>query len=134
QLFVRPGVSDARLKNFEQNPQLYGPKICNTVLDKRGLTTQQLAEQPWNQQVAYIMAKNAEEIYRSCKDQRFGDVIDWLELFQERIYRVYLDIVKGRPKTLNEAGTRESPEQIQDQLVELHLLRIKNNGETNSRH
>ncbi|KAJ3853540.1 hypothetical protein EV368DRAFT_81491 [Lentinula lateritia] len=44
QLFVRPGVSDARLKNFEQNPQLYGPKIRNTVLDKRGLTTQQLAE------------------------------------------------------------------------------------------
>ncbi|KAJ4501225.1 hypothetical protein C8R41DRAFT_716471, partial [Lentinula lateritia] len=134
QLFVRPSVSDARLKHFEENPQLYGPKIRNTFLDKRGLTTQQLAEQPWNEQVAYIMAKNAEEIFRNCKDQRFGDAIDWLELFHECIYRVYLDVVKGRPKTLDEAGTRERPEQIQDRLVESHLLRIKNNGETNSRH
>ncbi|KAJ3889185.1 hypothetical protein GG344DRAFT_52143, partial [Lentinula edodes] len=97
QLFIRPGVSDARLEEFKQNPQTHGPKIRNTFIDKRGLTTQHLLEQPWNQQVNYIMAKNAEAIVGSCKDQRFGDAVDWSALFSERIYRVCLDVIKGRP-------------------------------------
>ncbi|KAJ4466225.1 hypothetical protein C8R41DRAFT_926215 [Lentinula lateritia] len=70
QLFVCPSVSDGRLKEFEQNPQAYGPKIRNTFIDKRGLTTQHLLEQPWNQQVTTIMAKNAEQIAKNCKDER----------------------------------------------------------------
>ncbi|KAJ3886790.1 hypothetical protein GG344DRAFT_56827 [Lentinula edodes] len=134
QLFIRPSVSNTRLKEFKQNPQTHGPKIRNTYLDKRGLTTQHLQERPWNQQVTYIMAKNAEGIVNSCKDQRFGDAVDWLALFSERIYRVYLDVVKGRPKAVDAAGTKENSQQIQDRLVDSHLSRIKHNGETNSRH
>lgn len=134
QLFIRPSVSDARLKEFEQNPQAHGPKIRNTFIDKRGLTTQHLSDRPWNQQVTYIMARNAEEIVKNCKDMRFGDKMDWLALFSERIYRVYLDIIKGRPITLDAGGTKENSQQIQDRLVDSHLSRIKQNGETNSRH
>ncbi|KAJ3888843.1 hypothetical protein GG344DRAFT_52841, partial [Lentinula edodes] len=134
QLFVRPSVSDARLKEFEQNPQACGPKIRNTFIDKRGLTTQHLLEQPWNQQVTQIMAKNAEQIAKNCKDERFGDKVDWLALFTERIYRVYLDVIKARPMTVVAGGTRENSQQIQDRLVDSHLSRIKCNGETNSRH
>ncbi|KAJ3913930.1 hypothetical protein F5877DRAFT_51418 [Lentinula edodes] len=133
QLFVRPSVSDARLKEFEQNPQACGPKIRNTFIDKRGLTMQHLLERPWNQQVAHIMARNAEEIAKNCKDKRFGDKVDWLALFSERIYRVYLDVIKTRPTTVA-GGTKETAQQIQDRLVDSHLSRIKHNGETNSRH
>ncbi|KAJ4470716.1 hypothetical protein C8R41DRAFT_870691 [Lentinula lateritia] len=112
QLFICPSVSDARLKEFEQNPQAHGPKIRNTFIDKRGLTTQHLSDWPWNQQVTYIMARNAEEIVKNCKDMRFGDKMDWLALFSERIYRVYLDIIKGRPITLDAGGTKENSQQI----------------------
>ncbi|KAJ3906598.1 hypothetical protein F5879DRAFT_797320 [Lentinula edodes] len=134
QLFIRPSVSDARLEEFKQNPQAHGPKIRNTLLDKRGLTTQHLVDRPWNQQLTYIMAKNAEEIVKRSKDKRFGDPIDWLALFGERIYRVCLNVIKGRPMTINNLGTKENSQQIQDRLVDSHLSRIKNNGEISSRH
>lgn len=132
QLFIRPGVSDARLEEYKQNPQTHGPKIRNMFIDKRGLTTQHLLEQPWNQQVTYIMAKNAEEIVKSCKDQRFGDTFDWPALFSEQIYCVYLDVIKGRPITIDGAGSKEDSQWIQDRLVDSYLSHIKHNGETNS--
>ncbi|KAJ3845989.1 hypothetical protein EV368DRAFT_5724, partial [Lentinula lateritia] len=118
-----------RLEEFTQNPQAHGPKIHNTLIDKCRLTTQHLLDWPWNQRLTYIMAKNAEEIVKSCKDKRFGDPIDWLALFSEPIYRVYFDAIKGRPMAINNLGAKENSQHIQDRLVNSHLSRIKNNGE-----
>ncbi|KAJ3840925.1 hypothetical protein F5878DRAFT_498496, partial [Lentinula raphanica] len=97
--FVRASVSDDRLAEFVADPSQNGPKVRNTWIDKRATTTKDLAALPWNEQLLLNMTKTATSIVAEAKDKRFGKrTIKWLKLFTERLYRIFLDVVKALPQ------------------------------------
>ncbi|KAJ4470290.1 hypothetical protein C8R41DRAFT_777431, partial [Lentinula lateritia] len=130
--FIRPGVTADRLRAFEENREANGPKVRNTMIDKNGATTNDLKESSWNQELLLVLVKLAEQIVDECKDARFPASIDWIGLFSERLYRVYLAVIKGKPRI--KQGELESPAQIEARMLSTHIERNKNNGETGFRH
>ncbi|KAK7435876.1 hypothetical protein VKT23_019407 [Stygiomarasmius scandens] len=86
EIFARDGVSMERLTQFEEDPELYGPKLRNSRLDKRGLTTRKILNNDWNQALISKLSGEAEYIVDKCKDNRFGQQkINWPALFEERL-------------------------------------------------
>ncbi|KAJ4474107.1 hypothetical protein C8J55DRAFT_518936 [Lentinula edodes] len=130
--FIRPGVTADRLGAFNKDREANGPKVRNTMIDKNGATTNDLKESSWNQELLLVLVKLAEQIVDGCKDARFPASIDWIGLFSERLYRVYLAVIKGKPRI--KQGELESPEQIEARMLDTHIGRNKNNGETSFRH
>lgn len=81
-----------------------------------------------------LMAQTAQVIAAGFEDGRFGnDPIDWLMLVYERMYRIFLSVIKSRPKARGD-GTLETAPQIKTRIIAAHKLRIERNGETNTRH
>lgn len=130
--FIHPGVSEERLRAFAEDPGAKGPKIRNTMIDKNGATTKDLIESLWNQELLLALVKLAEKIVSESKDQRFPPSIDWLSLLSERLYRIYLAVIKSKPRIKH--GELESPGQIEQRILDAHLLRNQKNGETGFRH
>ncbi|KAJ3872930.1 hypothetical protein F5051DRAFT_338480, partial [Lentinula edodes] len=130
--FIHPGVSEERLRAFNENPVANGPKIRNTTIDKNGATTKDLIESLWNQELLLALVKLAEKIVGESKDERFPSSIDWLGLLSERLYRIYLAVIKSKPRI--KQGELESPRQIEQRILDAHLLRNQKNGETSFRH
>ncbi|KAJ3853048.1 hypothetical protein EV368DRAFT_39727, partial [Lentinula lateritia] len=130
--FIRPGVTADQLGAFNKDREANGPKVRNTMIDKNGATTNDLKESSWNRELLLVLVKLAEQIVDECKDARFPASIDWIGLFSERLYRVYLAVIKGKPRI--KQGELESPEQIEARMLDTHIGRNKNNGETSFRH
>ncbi|KAJ3926806.1 MAG: hypothetical protein NXY57DRAFT_905009, partial [Lentinula lateritia] len=130
--FIHPGVPEERLRIFAENPEANGPKIHNTMIDKNGATTKDLIESLWNQELLFALVKLAEKIVSESKDKRFPSSIDWLSLLSERLYRIYLAVIKSKPRIKH--GKLESPVQIEQRILDAHLLRNQKNGETGFRH
>ncbi|KAJ3927088.1 MAG: hypothetical protein NXY57DRAFT_868604, partial [Lentinula lateritia] len=115
-VFVRPSVLDQRLAEFQTDPQQNGPKVRNTWIDKRASTSRDMARLPWNQQLMSLMAQTAQVIAAGFEDGRFGnDPIDWLMLVYECMYRIFLSVIKSRPKPRGD-GTLETAPQIKTRI------------------
>ncbi|KAJ3808961.1 hypothetical protein F5876DRAFT_66865 [Lentinula aff. lateritia] len=123
--FIHPGVSEERLRAFAENPGAKGPKIRNTMIDKNGATTKDL-------KLLLALVKLAEKIVSESKDQWFPSSIDWLSPLSKCLYRIYLAVIKSKPRIKH--GELESPGQIEQRILDSHLLRNQKNGETGFRH
>lgn len=83
--FALPQVSDERLKSFregnEEERAKHGPKLRNSRLDKRGITTTEILASEWNETVMHRLAQECTEIASRTKDTRFGkEKHDWLSM------------------------------------------------------
>jgi len=88
EIFTRPGVSTARLAQFNDDPRTNGPKVRNTRLEKDGLTTTKMLRQSnWNQALLYLLTQLIGQIVRECPDKSlFGKrwkKIDWKALLKK---------------------------------------------------
>ncbi|KIK60920.1 hypothetical protein GYMLUDRAFT_167077, partial [Collybiopsis luxurians FD-317 M1] len=131
--FARKGTSPRRLEKFRRNPVKYGPKLVNTRFDKIGSDTDDLLDSDWNQALIHNLSKLAAEIVANCQDpNRFGlnaDKINWKKLIRERLYRIFLAVIKAQP--LFEGETRA---QICRRLEDEHERVNKRCAEVFSRH
>ncbi|KAL0063785.1 hypothetical protein AAF712_009342 [Marasmius tenuissimus] len=114
--FVRPGVSEERLRQFGEDPTSYGPQTRNTWLDKNGNTTSEILALPWNRSLMFKLCNLGKEIVARCRDRRrFPSIIKWEVEIRERIYRIALDDVHSRPIDEN-----ETEEQAWDRMEQAH--------------
>ncbi|KAJ3805517.1 hypothetical protein F5876DRAFT_4166, partial [Lentinula aff. lateritia] len=98
--FAQDGIKLETLENYIKDPQVNGPKLRNTRIDKFAADVKSMKASPWNRAVAYKFAEKAKEIVANCRDGRFGTApIDWNKLFNDRLYTVYVykDIIDARP-------------------------------------
>lgn len=107
--FVLPQVDDERLKSFSEGDEeakaRFGPKLCNSRLDKRGTTTTQILESEWNQTVMYRLSGECSEIASRAKDARFGkEKHDWHAMFRKRLQPILKTHLEAKPKFDGEAA------------------------------
>lgn len=125
--FARDGVTAERLEEFKRNHKERGPKLRNTRLDKTGLSTKTLMDSSWNRTLISILSKKAKSI-ASQAEKRFEEKIDWIKLFDKRVYRIMLDEVKSRP--LDD----ETHQERLLRLAKVHSQTSKRSGMINVRH
>ncbi|KAK7436124.1 hypothetical protein VKT23_019326 [Stygiomarasmius scandens] len=99
--FARDQVDNERLTNFHVEPTAYGPKLRNSRLDKRGMSTQQmLDESHWNQTLMHNLANEAAVIFANCPDKRFGEGPEdgWYKMIRVRIQPILKTHLEALPK------------------------------------
>ncbi|KAK7452217.1 hypothetical protein VKT23_012322 [Stygiomarasmius scandens] len=102
--FARDSVDDARLQNFLADPEEYQPRLHNSRLDKRGVTTNDMLKSRWNQTLMHKLADEASFIFRNTNDKRFGDEQpDWVQMIRTRIRPVLKTDLLARPQFPGEA-------------------------------
>lgn len=82
------------------------------MLDTSADTAAKMRDAPWNQMVVSLLAAQASE-RASPTPGYFGtdkNVIDWCALFNERIYRIFLEVVKARAGTKDHDYERKKAE------------------------
>ncbi|KAJ3898165.1 hypothetical protein F5879DRAFT_812985, partial [Lentinula edodes] len=95
--FARDSIPQERLELHIKDPAKYGPKLRNTRIDKFAPDTKAMKKSPWNRALIHHFAAKAEEIVAQCQDTRFGpEAIDWVDLFSDRFYEIYKQIIKAR--------------------------------------
>ena len=110
-IIVIPGTTSLRLQQFRADPATYQPMLVNTTIDKTDcFCTKTLMECPWNKALHFNLAAHCAEIVQACPDkQRFGLApIDWESVLKDKLYRMFLAIVKAQPLL----GSQETVEQI----------------------
>ncbi|KAL0567281.1 hypothetical protein V5O48_014713 [Marasmius crinis-equi] len=131
QAFAGQGVSDERLRLFEEDPKKFGPKIRNTFMDRNGDSTGELELRPWNLRLRTLLVRKVMEIARECRDpNRFGtmDKKGWKSCVKERLYRIFLAVVKAIPRD------DETPEAAIDRLIKAHKTYNARSKKTSIRH
>ncbi|KAJ3742271.1 hypothetical protein EV360DRAFT_57781, partial [Lentinula raphanica] len=99
--FARDGVELKKIEDFIRDPINNGPKLRNTRIDKFAADVKSMKASPWNRALAHKFALKAREIVNNCKDGHFGkkpEKIEWDDLFRDRLYRIYKDIIDARPQ------------------------------------
>ncbi|KAJ4501306.1 hypothetical protein C8R41DRAFT_747882, partial [Lentinula lateritia] len=95
--FARDGVSQERQELYIKDPVKYGPKLRNTRIDKLTPDTKTMKKSAWNRALIHKFAAKAQDIVDNCEDNRFGmDAIDWVDLFSDRFYDIFKQVVKAR--------------------------------------
>ncbi|KAL0057661.1 hypothetical protein AAF712_015689 [Marasmius tenuissimus] len=132
QAFAEPGVPGDRLRQFEEDPKTYGPKVRNTHMDKSGSSTGELESLPWNLRLRTVLVRKIMEIARECRDTRRFGVIDkkgWTRCVKERLYRIYLAEIKSRPQHPD-----ESLDECLERVINAHKVYRSRSKKTNTRH
>lgn len=85
-----PSTPEARLKSHSDGMEAAKPMLVNTTLHWRGLTIQQMRKSHWNNALQVILSEEAERIFSTHKDGRFGDTsVDFGALFRARFNKIY---------------------------------------------
>ncbi|KAL0057430.1 hypothetical protein AAF712_015928 [Marasmius tenuissimus] len=132
QAFAESGVPDDRLRQFEEDPKTYGPKVRNTHIDKSGSSTGEVESQPWNLRLRTVLVRKIMEIARECRDTRRFGVLDkkgWTRCVKERLYRIYLAEIKSRPQHPD-----ESLDECLERVINAHKVYRSRSKRTNTRH
>ncbi|THU92393.1 hypothetical protein K435DRAFT_862495 [Dendrothele bispora CBS 962.96] len=88
-----PPTTAEQLALFLKNPSTHGPDLIGASLDTSASTASAMKCLPWNQELMRKMALRAEEIVGREDD------VDWEGSFNDRIYRILLDIQNSRTRT-----------------------------------
>ncbi|KAH7881540.1 uncharacterized protein C8R40DRAFT_1065193 [Lentinula edodes] len=92
-----PSTLPSRLRAFVGGDESVGPKLLGTSLHWRGLSASRMRKSKWNKALVAKLAREARRIQSDCQDGRFGEDVEWKQLFHDRFSHFYKRIEKNRP-------------------------------------